>query len=266
MVDTNGWRGNGHVPAPEAMTLPPHPPLKHYYAGELDRHGWVRAIFNRTAVDYDRIERMMALGSGPWYRRQALLRAGLQPGFEVLDVGTGTGLVAHEVLKIIGDPARLTGVDPSDGMLAQSGLPAEVKLLIGTAERLPIDQARYDFLSMGFALRHVSDLRAAFGEYYRVLKPGGRACILEITRPRSRLARLLLKLYMRVLVPLYARLFGRSHDTAALMRYYWDTIEACVPPAQVMQALADAGFTQVTRHVELGIFSEYVAVKPHAVG
>ena len=264
MVELNGPRNSGH-PA-DAAALPPHPPLKHYYAGESDRHGWVRAIFNRTAVDYDRIERMMAFGSGPWYRRQALLRAGLQPGMRVLDVGTGTGLVAHEVLKIIGDPSRLTGVDPSDGMLARSGLPEQVELLIGTAERLPIEQTRYDFLSMGFALRHVSDLSAAFDEYFRVLKPGGRVCLLEITRPRSWLARALLRLYMRAIVPLYARLFGRSADTAALMRYYWDTIEACVPPPQVMQALSSAGFTQVTRHVELGIFSEYVAIKPHPIG
>ena len=68
------------------------------------------------------------------------------------------------------------------------------------------------------------------------------------------------------MVPLYARLVGRSADTAALMRYYWDTIEACVPREQVLQALAAAGFAQVGRHVELGIFSEYVATKPHAAG
>jgi len=55
----------------------PHGPLRDYYDREADRHGWVRRLFDRTAVDYDRVERVMALGSGAWYRRRALARAGL---------------------------------------------------------------------------------------------------------------------------------------------------------------------------------------------
>ena len=55
----------------------PHPPLKAYFPSEAERRAWVRDIFDRTAVDYDRVERAMAFGTGPWYRRQALLRAGL---------------------------------------------------------------------------------------------------------------------------------------------------------------------------------------------
>ena len=241
--------------------LPPHPPLPAYYGDASRRQEWVRGIFDRTASDYDRVERMMALGSGPWYRRQALLRAGLAPGMDVLDVGTGTGLVAREALRIVGEAGSLTGVDPSAGMLAQSGLPPSVRLLDGVAERLPVDDARYDFLSMGFALRHVADLQAAFAEFHRALRPGGRVCILEITRPEGRVAQALLRAYMRGLVPLYARLFARNADTAPLMRYYWDTIEACVPPSQVEQALREAGFARIGRHVELGIFSEYAAHK-----
>ena len=67
---------------------------------------------------------------------------------------------------------------------------------------------------------------------------------------------------MRGLVPLLAKVFGRHAETAHLMRYYWDTIEACVPPEQVMATLEAAGLTRVSRHVELGIFSEYTARKP----
>jgi len=64
---------------------------------------------------------------------------------------------------------------------------------------------------------------------------------------------------MRGVVPAIARLVSRSPTTPMLWRYYWDTIEACVPPAQVLETLADAGLTEVGRHVELGIFSEYRA-------
>ena len=98
-------------------TVAPHPPLTDYYADEAERHQWLRTIFNASAVDYDRIEGLMALGTGPWYRRQALRRAGLKPGMQVLDVGTGTGLTAIQAAHLSGGGANVTGVDPSVGML-----------------------------------------------------------------------------------------------------------------------------------------------------
>src|ERR1700679_1035084 len=94
----------------------PHPVLSDYYRREEDRRAYVQRIFDETAGDYDRIERLMAFGSGPWYRHRALVAAGLGPGMSVLDIGTGTGLVACEAVKIVGDPALVTGVDPSVGM------------------------------------------------------------------------------------------------------------------------------------------------------
>ena len=245
-------------PAAGSAPLAPHQPLTAYYADdEAARQQYVRRVFDATAPDYDRIEWLMAFGSGPWYRRWALSRAGLARGMRVLDVGTGTGLTAAQAVTLIGDPALLTGVDPSPGMLANARLPAGVRVLEGRAEALPVASAQFDFLSMGFALRHVSDLARVFGEFHRALKPGGRVCVLEITRPRSARAQWWLKQYMRRVVPLMARVAGRTRDMPELMRYYWDTIEACVPPDQVMAALRAAGFTDVARHVELGIFSEY---------
>jgi demethylmenaquinone methyltransferase/2-methoxy-6-polyprenyl-1,4-benzoquinol methylase len=242
----------------------PHPPLAAYFASEAERPAWVRGIFDRTAADYERVERAMAFGSGPWYRRQALLRAGLVPGMRLVDVGTGTGLVAREAVRILGDPRAVTGVDPSPGMLANAHLPPGVLLLEGSAERIPLADGAADFLSMGYALRHISDLGIAFREFRRVLAPGGIVCVLEITRPEGRFATALLKAYLRGVVPALARVVARSGDSPRLMRYYWDTIEACVPPPAVLATLADAGFAAARRHVELGIFSEYRAVVPPA--
>lgn len=251
-------------PAPD--TAAPHPPLAEWYPDESQRRGFVRRIFDDTAADYDRVERAMAFGTGPWYRRQALLRAGIAPGMRVLDVGTGTGLVARELVAIVGDASRVVGVDPSAGMLRASTVPAGVELRVGGAEALPAEDGGFDAVTMGFALRHVPDLRPAFAEFRRVLRPGGRLCVLEITRPEGRLATAALRLYLRGVVPLLARVVGRSRDMPALMRYYWDTIEACVPPARVIELLHEAGFESVDRHVELGVFSEYRARRPGAPG
>jgi len=239
----------------------PHTPLPEYYRDEADHQRYLRRIFDETASDYDRIERVLALGTGPRYRRMALQRAGLRAGDKVVDVGIGTGLVAREALALIGSTGSLVGVDPSPGMLGQVSLPG-VQLKVGRAEQLPCDDNTADFLSMGYALRHVSDVGQTFAEFYRVLRPGGRLVILEISRAESSFGNALLKAYMRTLVPVIARVVARERGTSELWRYYWDTIEACIAPAQVVAALQAAGFTEVKRHKEVGIFSEYTAIKP----
>lgn len=251
-----------HRPAPGTVTtLAPHTPLHDYYADEAEHGRYLRRIFDATASDYDRIERVLAFGSGPWYRRSALQRAGLHTGAQVLDVGIGTGLVAREALRLIGNEGRLVGVDPSPGMMGEVKLPG-VELVQGRAEAIPRPDASADFLSMGYALRHIADVHAAFAEFFRVLRPGGQLMILEITKPSGKTGTLLLRTYMRAVVPLIAKVVARKSDTAELWRYYWDTIEACIPPESVLAALRAAGFEQVQRHTELGMFSEYTARRP----
>ena len=239
----------------------PHAPLPAYYRDEADHARYVSRIFDETAVDYDRIERAMAFGSGGWYRREALIRAGLAAGARVVDVGIGTGLLARQACDLVGEQGHLIGVDPSPGMLAQVDLPG-VDLRAGRAEELPCATGEADFLSFGYAFRHVSDVDAALREFHRVLRPGGRLLILEISQPSSRLARALVKFYMRRVVPMLARVVARERGSAELWRYYWDTIETCIPPAQILAAMERAGFEQVRRNTELGVFSEYTAVRP----
>ncbi len=247
--------------ATAAEGLRPHTPLPAYYGDEVEHEQFLRRIFDATAPDYDRIERVLAFGTGRRYRRDALQRAGLGAGAQVLDVGIGTGLVAREALTLIGPQGRLVGVDPSPGMMTEVALPG-VELICGRAEALPRLDASSDFVSMGYALRHIADVSAAFAEFFRVLRPGGKLLVLEITKPAGRVGTAVLKAYMRGVVPLIARVVARQRDTAELWRYYWDTIEACIPPESVLAALRAAGFVDVKRNVELGIFSEYTAVKP----
>ncbi len=193
-------------PAAPAV-LPPHPLLPAYYRDATGQRNFLQRAFDETAPDYERIERVLALGSGSWYRRRVLERAGLAAGMQVLDVGIGTGMVAREALRLVGHTGCLVGVDPSSGMMGQVGLPG-VELVRGLAEALPRPDGSCDFLSMGYALRHIGDVAAAFGEFHRVLRPGGRLAVLEITRAATPLGNRLLRGYMRTIVPMIARMIG----------------------------------------------------------
>ena len=89
-------------PSPTDAVHAPHVPLTDYYQTEQDRQAYLRQIFDNTAVDYDKIEAMLALGTGSSYRRHALIRGGLKAGMKVLDVGVGTGLVAAQACILTG--------------------------------------------------------------------------------------------------------------------------------------------------------------------
>ncbi|MEM9296059.1 MAG: class I SAM-dependent methyltransferase, partial [Planctomycetota bacterium] len=236
--------------------------LKRYYASEAERRDHTRAMFDQGAAGYDRAEWLTGMGSGAWYRRRVLQRLGLKPGESVLDVAIGTGLVAAEALKLIGPQGELVGLDPSPGMLAEARAKVDIQTLEGYAEDIPLEDNRFDALTMGYALRHLGSLEQAFGEYLRVLKPGGRVCLMEIAQPRFWLTRQIVKGYVRYLVPAIARLAGEKPGVAKLWRYYWDTIQTCIDTEAILQALRDAGFEDVRVSKTFGIFREYLGRKP----
>lgn len=236
----------------------PHGPLLDYYAAPADRLRFVQGLFDRTATAYDRINDGLALGSGGWYRRRALAEAGLRPGMRLLDVAVGTGAVARQARRIAPD---VIGLDLSAGMLrvARKNLPG-VPLIQSEGEALPLRDGSVDMVSMGYALRHVADLGVLFAEFRRVLRPGGRVLLLEIARPEGRVAHAVARFWLGRVVPALSRVLGREAQT--LMRYYWDTIEGCVPPAEILRQLERAGFRGVRSDVQLGLMRAYAAEKP----
>lgn len=248
-------------PLKPTEAIPPHPTLSGYYKTAADREPFVRALFDETAPWYESISAVLSFGSDNWYRRDALKRAGYGAGLKLLDVATGTGVVARAAASLARSE-DVIGLDPSLGMLLAGRHRNKTRAVQAFGEHLPFRSASFDLLSIGYALRHMSDLREAFAEHLRVLKPGGRVLILEITPPSSKLGFAALRTYMNGVVPPLVRLMTRKKDTATLMRYYWDTIAECVPPESILSALRDAGFEQVERQVRFGVMSEYRGMRP----
>jgi demethylmenaquinone methyltransferase/2-methoxy-6-polyprenyl-1,4-benzoquinol methylase len=246
--------------------VPPHAPLGRYYDDDARRHRYVIDLFNETAQHYNTIEALF-LNGGLLYRRLSLQRAGLRRGMRVLDVAIGTAAVARGAARIVGSEGRVFGVDPSVGMLGQARRVFKGPLTRGVAEALPFASNHFDFVTMGIALRHVSDLVATFREYLRVLRPGGKLWILEGHVPRSPLGHKLTRFMWARVIPGMTLLSTRSREAKELMDYYWDTVEQCVPPETILAAMKEAGFEAPRFQVVVpGAFCEYTGRKPLGSG
>lgn len=249
-------------PEKTAQAIPPHPVLTGHYSAPEERLGYIRRLFDETAPDYDRINAWMSLRTGGRYRREVLLRAGLGPGQAVLDLACGTGVIADHAQALTAPGGTVVGLDPSLPMLAEAGRRGVKLRVAGAAEALPLGDRTQDLVVMGYALRHLADLRVGFAEMLRVLKPGGRVLILEMVPPRSPLGYALTKVYLKYLVPTITATVARQPRSRRLMEYYWETVDRCVPAEAVLETLRQVGFARVERRIQFGLFNEYQGQRP----
>jgi demethylmenaquinone methyltransferase / 2-methoxy-6-polyprenyl-1,4-benzoquinol methylase len=163
-----------------------------------------RTLFAPLGPTYDRYASLLSFGQDPRWRRFLVSVTKAGPESTVLDVATGTGAVARELIAQKG--CKATGLDQSPEMLAEARrrLPAGVTLVEGTAERLPFEDASFDALTFTYLLRYVSDPGATLRELARVVRPGGTIASLEFAVPRG-VWRPLWELYVRVGLPIAGR-------------------------------------------------------------
>jgi len=197
----------------------------------------VRTMFDRISPVYDAMNRTMTIGLDQRWRRLTA-EAVVQPGDRVLDACCGTGDLALAAQRAGG---RVTGLDFSERMLERARRKApEVEWVQGDALALPFEDASFDAATVGFGVRNLDDLERGLAELRRVLRPGGRVGILEITRPRGVLAPFY-RLWFDGLVPLLGKLLpGGSAYT-----YLPASVRRFPEPAELGTLLRKAGFDDV---------------------
>jgi demethylmenaquinone methyltransferase/2-methoxy-6-polyprenyl-1,4-benzoquinol methylase len=239
-----------------------HESLPQYYGPDAARPGYVRELFDQAAPDYEWINSVMSFGTGKAYRLYALRSAGLAAGMKVLDIASGTGLVARAAAAVVGSNGLVVGLDPSRGMLSQQRPGPRTFLIQGRGEALPLQSGRFDFISLGYGLRHVADLVALFTECARLLAPGGRLLILEFASARPGHSTWAGRLYLKWVVPTLTWWGKRRAASQKVMQYCWDTVEHAAAPEAVLDAMRRAGLVEAAHRDRFGMLAEFSARKP----
>jgi demethylmenaquinone methyltransferase/2-methoxy-6-polyprenyl-1,4-benzoquinol methylase len=212
-----------------------------------------RTLFAPLGPTYDRYAALLSFGQDPRWRRFLVSRIAAGPGDTVLDVATGTGAVARELIRRKG--CAVVGLDQSPEMLAEARrrLGPDVRLVEGTAESLPFPDASFDGLSFTYLLRYVDDPAATLRELARVVRPGGTIAGLEFGVPRG-VWRPAWELYVRLALPAAGRLISRGWARVG------DFLGASIrefavrwPEERLLRAWADAGIRDVhAKRLSLG--------------
>jgi demethylmenaquinone methyltransferase / 2-methoxy-6-polyprenyl-1,4-benzoquinol methylase len=204
----------------------------------------VRTMFDRIAPVYDWMNRLMSAGLDQRWRR-ATAEAVVRPGDRVLDACCGTGDLAVAALALGG---RVTGVDFSERMLDRAVRKSDrIDWRRGDALDLEFDAESFDAVTVGFGVRNLEDLGRGLGEFRRVLRPGGRLAVLEITRPHGPLA-LFYRLWFDGLVPVLGRLLpGGSAYT-----YLPASVRRFPGPVEFSELMQRAGFDPVAYRLFAG--------------
>lgn len=222
-------------------------------------------MFDAIADRYDLLNRIISFGVDQRWRRRTVDALALGEGATVLDLATGTADLAMRIARRHPD-ARVIGVDPSRGMLERgqskltaSGLAERVRLELGDAQALSLEDDSVDGVCIAFGIRNVPDRDLALSEMARVARPGARIAILELSEPRSGILGPLARFHVHRVVPTV----GGWLSGAAEYRYLQRSIEAFPPAEEFARQMERAGIREVqTRSLTFGVCTLYVGIAP----
>lgn len=212
----------------------------------------VTHVFNSVAGKYDLMNDLMSAGVHRLWKRFAVELSGVRPGQYVLDLAAGTGDIALRLSHLVGKTGLVMLVDINGSMLnigrerlLDQGIVGNVGYAQANAECLPLPDNSFDCITIAFGLRNVTDKPAALAEMQRVLKPGGRALILEFSKPRVPLLAPLYDAYSFTLLPLLGKLIANDADS---YRYLAESIRRHPDQETLKSMMQQAGFENCDYH------------------
>jgi len=200
-------------------------------------------MFDRIARRYDLVNTVLSGGTDAGWRRRAARETGLSPGGSALDVACGSGKLTAELARNAGPNGRVVGLDFSPQMLeiARRDHPG-IEFIEGDALKLPFADAAFDASTIAFGLRNLADPILGLREMLRVIKPDGRAVVLEFVRPPRGLIGGAYRLYLRTLLPAIG---GLLSGEPSAYRYLSDTVDSYRTPDELTAMAAQAGWTGI---------------------
>lgn len=167
---------------------------------------YIQDLFESISTDYDKANSMITMGMVGRWRKAFIEKSGAKKGDKILDCATGTGDLAFEFKKVVGDAGQVIGTDFCKGMLSMGPekakrLKLDVKFEFADATQLPYENNQFDIASIGYGIRNVENPMRALSEMARVTKPGGRVMILETGETHNPVLRPFIKFYFNRIVP-----------------------------------------------------------------
>jgi demethylmenaquinone methyltransferase / 2-methoxy-6-polyprenyl-1,4-benzoquinol methylase len=203
----------------------------------------VRAMFDRIAGLYDVMNTLMTAGLHHRWRERAVALSGVGPGSRVIDVATGTGDLALALARVVGPEGEVLACDFSEEMLARARAKAPaLRFDWADALALPYASDRFDAATVGFGARNFADLRRGIEEMARVVRPGGRVVILEITRPTREPMASFFRTWFDRAVPALGRIAGDS----AAYRYLPNSVKRFPGPRELAGVMEDCGLRSIS--------------------
>jgi demethylmenaquinone methyltransferase/2-methoxy-6-polyprenyl-1,4-benzoquinol methylase len=217
-----------------------------------DKQQKVKGVFDSVASNYDIMNDVMSFGMHRLWKRFAVDVMQPKPGQSVLDLACGSCDLSVALAKRVGDTGTVVASDINAAMMAQGqerivneGLLGRVQFSQVNAEAIPFDDNSFDIVSIGFGLRNVTDKDKALAEMARVLKPGGRAMILEFSKPTNPVLGKIYDTYSFSLLPKMGKFIAKDE---ASYQYLAESIRKHPNQATLTQMMKDAGFDEVDHH------------------